>query len=173
MCCECDTGPAINISSLDNMLAAEQADPHGCNLITVLQKTQSLYGYIPRYAVERISRALRVKPAKILGVATFYSQFRMSPPGSYSIQICQGTACHVNGADAIGAAFTEILGVTDGESTRDGMFTLQNVACLGCCSLSPVITVNGTPYGRLTPDSAEDIILSYMPKTEYISSEFR
>ena len=93
-----------------------------------------------------------------MGVATFYSQFRLKPVGKYLIMLCQGTACHVNGSQRIEAAITQELGIADGETTDDGLFTLKNVACLGCCSLSPVMMINGETYGSLTPSKTVEIL---------------
>lgn len=155
-----DSNPnlTVDLTALDALLDTERADAHGVNLITVLQKTQNLYGYLPPEALEYISQQLGIKPAKVMGVATFYTQFRMKPTGQYTIQLCHGTACHVNGADEIGAAVTGLLGITDGQTTPDGLFTLINVACLGCCSLSPVMMINGEPYGLLTSESTQRIL---------------
>jgi NADH-quinone oxidoreductase subunit E len=93
-----------------------------------------------------------------MGVATFYSQFRFKPVGKYLILLCKGTACHVNGADAIAATIKEELGIADGDTTADMLFSLKEVACLGCCSLSPVMMVNDTTYGSLTPQKVREII---------------
>ncbi|MGI6722709.1 MAG: NADH-quinone oxidoreductase subunit NuoE [Anaerovoracaceae bacterium] len=132
------------------------------SLITILQKTQELYGYLSPMAINYISEETGIKPAKIYGVATFYAQFRMEPVGKYLIMLCKGTACHVNGADAIGESVCEHLGISDGETTEDGLFTLNNVACLGCCSLAPVMMVQGAEetetYGNLTKDSVKEIL---------------
>ena len=103
-----------------------------------------------------------IKPAKIYGVATFYSQFRLKPIGKYLLMMCQGTACHVNGSKAIAETVSEHLGVKDGETTEDGIFTLNNVACLGCCSLAPVMMVKSAEgddtFGRLTKDRVREIL---------------
>ncbi|NLY70382.1 MAG: NADH-quinone oxidoreductase subunit NuoE [Clostridiales bacterium] len=129
------------------------------SLITILQKTQEIYGYLPIDAIRYISQKTGVKPAKIYGVATFYTQFRLAPIGKYLIMLCKGTACHVNGADAIEEAITEELSIGDGETTEDGIFTLNNVACLGCCSLAPVMMVvsdeGEETYGNLTKDTVK------------------
>ena len=93
-----------------------------------------------------------------MGVATFYTQFRLQPIGKYLIMLCQGTACHVNGSERIEAAIMEELKIKDGETTQDGIFTLKNVACLGCCSLSPVMMINGETYGSLTPEKTVNIL---------------
>jgi len=128
------------------------------SLITILQKAQDIYGYLPREVVEHIAGALKVKPAKVHGVATFYKQFRFEPVGKNLIMLCTGTACHVNGANTIGAAISDELGISDGETTQDGLFTLNKVACIGCCSLSPVMMINGEAYGQLTDKRARAII---------------
>ena len=128
------------------------------SLIAILQETQGIYGYLPMEAVDRISAETGIAPATILGVATFYAQFRLKPVGKYLIQLCQGTACHVNGSELISAAITDELGIEDGETTEDGLFSLQHVACLGCCSLSPVMMINGETYSSLTPDKAKKIL---------------
>ena len=97
-------------------------------------------------------------PAEVVGVATFYSQFRLEPIGKYLIMSCQGTACHVNGSERISAAITQYLGIENGQTTADGLFTLEHVACLGCCSLAPVIMINVEAYGNLTPDSVVAVL---------------
>lgn len=127
-------------------------------LISVLQKTQEIFGYIPGECIYQIAQSMGMSPAKIIGVTTFYSQFRLEPVGQYIIQLCQGTACHVNGAARIEQAIEDMLGIKDGETTADGLFTLKSVACLGCCSLSPVMMINGDTYGSLTPDKARAIL---------------
>ena len=132
------------------------------SLITILQHTQEIYGYLSPDAINHISEATGIKPAKIYGVATFYAQFRMEPVGKNLIMLCKGTACHVNGADIIEEAVTEHLGIKDGETTEDGIFTLNNVACLGCCSLAPVMMVQSEDgdetFGNLTKDSVKEIL---------------
>lgn len=132
------------------------------SLITILQKAQDIYGYISVDLIHRISDATGITPAKIYGVATFYAQFRLQPVGEHVIMLCQGTACHVNGAAAIKEAICEHLGIEDGETTEDGLFTLNTVACLGCCSLAPVMMIStgdeNETYGNLTKDKAIRIL---------------
>jgi len=128
------------------------------SLITILQKAQEIYGYLPREIIEYIADAMKLKTAKVYGVATFYTQFRFKPVGKYLIMLCKGTACHVNGAKNIEETVCEELGISDGETTEDGLFTLNNVACIGCCSLSPVMMINGETYGRLTNDKVKAVI---------------
>ncbi|MCR5041631.1 MAG: NADH-quinone oxidoreductase subunit NuoE [Clostridia bacterium] len=127
-------------------------------LIEILQTVQEEYGYLPAEAVEEVSRLTGASVAKLYGIATFYAQFRLEKPGKYLIMLCKGTACHVNGASGIEQAVSEELGISDGETTPDGLFSLKTVACLGCCSLSPVMMINNETYGSLTPDKAKKIL---------------
>ena len=128
------------------------------NLITILQKAQEIYGYLPREIIEYIADAMNLKAAVVYGVVTFYKQFRLAPVGKYVIMLCKGTACHVNGAAIIERAVCDELGISDGGTTEDGLFTLNTVACVGCCSLSPVMTVNGATHGLLTEEKARAVI---------------
>jgi len=128
------------------------------SLITILQKTQDIYGYLPMEAIWYIAGYTGIKPVKIYGVISFYAQFRLTPAGKYEVLICQGTACHVNGSAAIRDAVLEELGIENGGTTPDKLFTVNSVACLGCCSLSPVMMINGQAYGSLTPESAKKIL---------------
>ena len=131
---------------------------NGDNLITVLQKAQDIYGYLPTDVLYEIAEKTGNSPAKVLGVATFYTQFRLKKVGKYLILLCKGTACHVNGADSIEKAICEELGIADGDTTDDGLFSLKSVACLGCCSLSPVMMINEETYGSLTPAKTIEIL---------------
>ncbi len=148
--------PSVDLTLLEPTLA-EYANVKG-SLISILQKTQELYGYVPMDAVYRISERTGASPAKILGVATFYSQFRFQPMGKYLVMLCKGTACYVNGAERILDAVTDELGIGSNETTEDGLFSLSVVACLGCCSLAPVMMINDKAYGSLTPDKARQIL---------------
>ena len=159
MCsCSCDNN--IDLSQLEPVLAT-YADVPG-SLITILQKAQDIYGYLSVDCINYISEATGIKPAKIYGVATFYAQFRLQPIGKYLIMLCQGTACHVNGSEMIEEAVCEYLNIQDGETTEDGLFTLNNVACLGCCSLAPVMMIRSADgdetYGNLTKDAVKQIL---------------
>lgn len=162
MCnCNCQ-GPKSDFSLIADILA--KYGDSSSNLITILQKSQDIYGYLPKDVMYHIAEMVGVTPADVMGVATFYSQFRLSPIGKYLIMSCQGTACHVNGSERVSAAISEYLGIGNGETTADGLFTLENVACLGCCSLAPVIMINGEAYGNLTPDSAVAVIKEIQSK---------
>ena len=147
---------SIEISLLEPTLE-KYAGTDG-SLITILQKAQELYGYLPVDLMAYIAHRTGVKPAKVLGVVTFYTQFRTKPVGKNLILLCQGTACHVNGSAMIEEAIREFLGVEEGEITPDGLFTYNNVACLGCCSLSPVMMVGEETYGTLTKEKVGKIL---------------
>ena len=156
--------PQSDLTLLEDVLRQYEKIPG--SLITILQKTQEIYGYLPRDAIYHIAERIGSTPAEIMGVATFYAQFRLQPIGKYLIMQCQGTACHVNGSERIATAITEELGIKDGETTEDGLFTLSNVACLGCCSLSPVMMINGETYGTLTPEKTINILRELREKAE-------
>lgn len=128
------------------------------NLIPLLQGTQDLYGFIPREAFEKLSDRTGIPLSDMFGVATFYAQFRLSPVGKHIIKVCHGTACHVQNAKEITEALEESLGVKDGQTTEDRLFTLESVACLGCCSLAPVMMISEQTYGKLTGNEAVRII---------------
>jgi NADH-quinone oxidoreductase subunit E len=128
------------------------------NVIPLLQKTQEIYGYLPQSAMTEIARATGKTPSEIYGVATFYAQFRFTPMGKHVMKVCHGTACHVQGADSLDTIVEQRLGVMPGATTKDGEFTVERVACLGCCSLAPVVMVDGEVYGRLTGDKLGKII---------------
>lgn len=123
-------------------------------LIPVLQEAQASLGYLSKEAIAAIADGLSIPVSQVYGVATFYTQFRLRPAGKHLIRVCHGTACHVGGAGSITEALEEALGVKDGQTTPDGKFTLESVACLGCCSLAPVMMIDGETYGRLTKESA-------------------
>lgn len=127
------------------------------SLISVLQDLQGAYGYLPEAALLHISEKSGIPAASLSGVASFYAQFRLTPPGKYQVLVCMGTACHVNGSGTVAEAVEEALGVPEGQTTPDGLFSWEKVACLGCCSLSPVMMVNGRAYGKLTGDSVTGI----------------
>ena len=131
------------------------------SLIPILQKTQAQLGYLSKEALEYISEKTKIPVAEIYGVATFYAQFRLEPIGKNIIRICHGTACHVANASKISEALYEELHVEPGGTTKDLKFTVEEVACLGCCSLAPVIMINDKTYGRLTPGKIKDILAQY------------
>lgn len=126
-------------------------------LIPILQDMQEKEGYISESGVDELSNHLDLPKTKIYGVVTFYNQFKLNPPGKYQVQICCGTACHVKGSGDILEILKAELGIDAGETTRDGIFSLETVACLGACSIAPAITINGEFYGRL--DSKKTLAL--------------
>jgi len=128
------------------------------NVIPLLQKTQEHFGYLPIEAMGEIARVTGRSPSEIYGVATFYAQFRFKPMGRHNMKVCHGTACHVQGADTLDTAVESRLGVLPGDTTADGEFTVERVACLGCCSLAPVVMIDGEVYGRLTGDKLGKVI---------------
>ncbi|MCD4650412.1 MAG: NADH-quinone oxidoreductase subunit NuoE [Candidatus Cloacimonetes bacterium] len=130
-------------------------------LIPLLQSAQDTYGFIPELEMHYISEVTGIPPAEIYGVITFYAQFRLKPLGKNVIKICEGTACHVNGVKKIVSALQNELNIGIGETTDDNLFSLQSVACLGCCSLAPVMMVNDETYGNLTSDKIAQILKKY------------
>jgi len=140
--------------------------PSSASVIPLLQQIQNRYGYLSESNLERVSEYAHVPLSSIYGVATFYSQFRLSRPGKHLIHVCQGTACHVLGAGEIMAHFQEQLGIEENETTTDGLFTLESVRCLGCCSLAPAMMIDDETYGRLTRDTVDEILSSYREQEE-------
>ncbi len=130
-------------------------------LIPILQGAQSTYGYLPREILYKIARQLKIPATRVYGVATFYAQFHLHPRGRNIARVCLGTACHVRGGAKIFERMKDELGVDNGETTPDLRYTLETVACLGCCGLAPVIMVNDETYGRLTPNGLRDIVDRY------------
>ncbi|MGI6072636.1 MAG: NADH-quinone oxidoreductase subunit NuoE [Lachnospiraceae bacterium] len=156
---QCNSCKDADIPALDKVL--DRYDRDAGNMIGILQETQEIYGYIPADVIYYIAARTGTGPARIMGIITFYAQFRLEPVGKYLIMLCKGTACHVNGSDKIETAITNYLGITDGQTTPDGLFTMKNVACLGCCSLSPVMMINEETFGALTPEKAIGILEDY------------
>jgi len=147
---------SVDLTLIDKLIE-KYKDKKG-NLIPLLQGTQGTYGYIPKGAFLKIAEKTGLKLSDMYGVVTFYAQFRLKPVGKYIIKVCHGTACHVQNANAISDALREALDVKDGETTQDGIFTLESVACLGCCSLAPVMMIGDDAYGKLTGANAVKIV---------------
>ncbi len=132
------------------------------SLIPLMQEIQSIEKYLSKDTMRYLSEKSGVKLADIYGVATFYTMFRLKPQGKHIIRVCKGTACHVSGANSIARSVRQELKLTGNEdTTEDGLFTVMEVACLGCCSLAPVIMINDNTYGKLTPDSTVEILKKY------------
>lgn len=146
----------LDLSLLDSLIS-KYKDKKG-NLIPLLQGTQDIFGYIPNEAFAKLANDTGLKLSDMYGVATFYAQFRLNPVGKHIVKVCHGTACHVQNAGDVTIALQEALNVNDGETTEDGLFTLESVACLGCCSLAPVMMIGDETYGKLDGNQAVKIV---------------
>ena len=133
-------------------------------LIPILQEVQEHYGYIAPDVVDEISRFTRVPAGEIYGVASFYSQFRFTKPGKHTVQVCLGTACHVRGSERILGLLEHQLKIKSGETTPDGLFSLERAACFGCCALAPVVVVDKDVHGRLSSTKAQKLLRPYNGK---------
>jgi NADH-quinone oxidoreductase subunit E len=131
------------------------------NLIPILQMVQERHAYLAPVALRMVAEHLEITACEVYGVATFYNQFRFHPPGEHQIKVCLGTACHVRGGDIILENFERKLGIRDGETTPDRQFSIERVACVGCCALAPVATVGEAVQGHMAPSKVEGIILGF------------
>ncbi|MBN2424043.1 MAG: NADH-quinone oxidoreductase subunit NuoE [Calditrichaceae bacterium] len=131
------------------------------SLIPILQEVQNIDGYLSRNAVLEIGKYLQLPASKIYGVATFYNQFRFQPLGKYHITVCRGTACHVKGSATVLSILEQELKIKAGQTTRDGLFSLEVVACIGACGLAPVISINGTFYAQVDNNKIRQILRDY------------
>jgi NADH-quinone oxidoreductase subunit E len=134
------------------------------SLIPVLQDIQEDFGYLSEESVEELARLMDISANEIYGVATFYTQFRFNPPGRHTIQSCQGTACHVRGGLRILNELEQRLAIKAGQTTADGQFDLQRVACLGCCALAPVVAVDGKVHAQMTAKKIPSVLSQYRDK---------
>ena len=136
----------------DEALTALARDFKGerADLIPVLQKIQAIYDYLPREALRKTARWLKISENEIYGVATFYAQFRFIPRGKHHLKVCLGTACHVKGGEQMLEVMQRRLAIAPGETTADGRYDLERVACLGCCALAPVVTVDEKTYAQMS-----------------------
>jgi len=130
-------------------------------LIPVLQKTQAELGYLSEEAISEIAHFLGLSKSDIYGVASFYAQFRFQRPGEHEVKVCQGTACHVRGSARILEEIQRDLGVSPGQTTADYKFSLERVACVGCCALAPVMIVDGTVHAKMTVSQSKKILAQY------------
>ena len=127
------------------------------HLIALLQELQDAYGYLPKEVLLYVCEKTGIPQATLWGVVTFYAQFRRTPPSRHHALVCLGTACHVDGGPAVAEAVESALGVSEGETTDDGLFSFEKAACLGCCSLSPVMMIDGRACGRLTAEGVRKV----------------
>jgi len=154
--CRCATeSEAVDLTLLGPVLA-EYADDLGA-LIPVLQRAQEVYGFLPREVLREIAEQRETPFSEVYGVATFYSQFHLEPRGKTIVRICHGTACHVAGAPEVTSAIVDELGVAVGETSADMNFTVEAVACVGCCGLAPVVVTGEQVHGQMTPLSARKL----------------
>ncbi len=133
-------------------------------LMMILSDIQKEYGYVPIEVQELVSERTGISVAEIYGVVTFYSFFSLKPKGKYVIGCCLGTACYVKGAQQVIDEFCEILGIDPGETTDDGMFTIDALRCIGACGIAPAVTINGTVYPKMQVNQVQDVIDEYRRK---------
>ncbi|MDR1230771.1 MAG: NADH-quinone oxidoreductase subunit NuoE [Spirochaetaceae bacterium] len=129
--------------------------------IPLLQEIQRRHSYLPQDLVEAVSAEAGIPVSDLFGVATFYAQFRFKPQGKYLVRVCHGTACHVAGADIIAAVIAQELGIEEGDTTADMLFSFEKVACLGCCALAPVVMIGDKIYAKLTSSKIKSVIREY------------
>ncbi|KNZ69274.1 NADH dehydrogenase (ubiquinone) 24 kDa subunit [Thermincola ferriacetica] len=130
-------------------------------LLPILQEVQHNLGYVPKQAMQQISEALDIPEVEIYGVTTFYNQFRLNPPGKHQIKVCMGTACHMTGGHIIMDSFARRLNIKEGETTPDREFSLERVACVGCCALAPVVVIDEKIEGKVRPTRVDGILLGF------------
>ena len=152
-------GTAEQKAKLDAVIAECKDDKS--LLMHVMQEAQDIYGYLPYEVQVMIAEGMDVPLEKVYGVSTFYAQFALSPKGEYNISVCLGTACYVKGSQEVLDKITEIVGITEGECTADGKFSLEACRCIGACGLAPVMTINDEVYGKLTAKEIPDILKKY------------
>ncbi len=161
MCKCCGKSHADSHTDLKMIRLKEKIDQYQGEagaLIPILQEAQEIYGYLPEDVIKIVAKEIKIPVAEVFGVATFYSQFRFTPTGLNVIRVCMGTACHVRGALKVLKALERELGIKSGETTGDGKFTLETVACIGACGLAPVISVNNKVFGNLTSEMVPGIL---------------
>lgn len=148
----------------DNFDFLENIENVPSNLIKGLQAVQGKYGYVSDEAIEAVAKYFNIAPVEVEGVLSFYAQFKRVKPGKYKIAVCDGTACHIKGSVQIQQWISDALGIKPGETDKEGIFSLETVACLGCCSLAPVMSINGRVYGKLDRKSLTKILKEYAAK---------
>ena len=153
---ECKCGNVRENTELKGIL--EKYDKDKSNLIQILNQVQEKYGYISQESQKAISEYLDISMAEVYGVITFYSRFTLEPKGKYNIAVCLGTACFVKGSEKVLDKVKEILKIDVGQTTEDGLFSIEATRCVGACGLAPVFTVNDEVYGKATPEMVESVI---------------
>jgi NADH-quinone oxidoreductase subunit E len=168
---EIEQQAVVDLSLIDDLIA-KYKNKKGA-VIPLLQGTQNLFGYIPQLAFEKLSEETGLGLSDMYGVATFYAQFRLHPVGKHVIKVCHGTACHVQNSSKITESLLEALKVEDGGTTEDRMFTLESVACLGCCSLAPVMMIGDDTFAKLTGAEAVKIVKNIRKKEKVESANHK
>ncbi|PKP01683.1 MAG: NADH-quinone oxidoreductase subunit NuoE [Bacteroidetes bacterium HGW-Bacteroidetes-6] len=154
-------------TTIDNILVKYENSSRD-SLIPLLQEIQETEGYLSEEAIVKAGKKLKIPTSKIYGVATFYNQFRFEPVGRYHIQVCRGTACHVLGSATVLQELESNLRIKAGQTTRDCMFSIEVVACIGACGLAPVICINGEFFANVTTEKIKEIIETYRSKEQAI-----
>ena len=158
--CACNRlGTPEQVEKLRELLAKNKGKK--TTIMEVLQKTQGIFGYIPKECVKLIAEEIGLSESEIFGIITFYSQFSLTPKAKYNIDVCLGTACFVLGAQEVLDKILEKLGVRVGEMTKDGKWIVTSCRCLGCCGLAPAVTINGEVFGKLKPEDVNKLIDSF------------
>ena len=152
-------GTAEQAAKLEAVINANKHDKS--RLMAVMQEAQGIYGYLPYEVQKMIADGMNVPIEKVFGVSTFYAQFSLTPKGEYNVSVCLGTACYVKGAQQIVDKFSEIIGIKAGETSADGLFTLDALRCIGACGIAPAVTINGKVYPKLTVDAVPKIVEEY------------
>lgn len=150
---------SIDLSRMDEVVKKYRGQDGA--LIPILQDAQAIYGYLPEEVLAHIGRRINIPLCRIYGVVTFYAQFYLTPRGRHTVRVCRGTACHVRGGKYVLKAVQQNLAIEENETTPDFKFTFETVACLGACALSPVLLVDKTYYGKLTPAKVEQVLKQY------------
>lgn len=150
------------LKNVEQILKSQPHTPE--NLIPILQKIQENLGYLPGLALERVAAAAGLPAVDLYGLATFYNQFRLHPPGKHQIKVCMGTACYMVGGQIAMDSFERRLEIKEGQTTPDRRFSLERVACVGCCTMAPVVVVDETVEGHVTPTRVDGILLAFEEK---------
>ncbi|MGM0651745.1 MAG: NADH-quinone oxidoreductase subunit NuoE [Bacillota bacterium] len=145
------------LSIVDEVLSSSTKQKE--DLIPILQKVQAKLGYLPALAMEKIAEGTNIPAADIYGLATFYNQFRLNPPGDHEVKVCLGTACYMVGGDITLESFERRMEIKEGETTPDRRYSLERVACVGCCTMAPVVVVDDQVEGKVTPTRVDGIML--------------
>jgi NADH-quinone oxidoreductase subunit E len=150
---------SIALATTEQLLATY--DNSRGHLIPVLQQVQNKLGYVPAVAMEKVATHFKIPSVDVYGIITFYNQFRLTPPGKRQVKICMGTACHMSGAQAIQEAWERRLNIKIGDTTEDREYSLERVACVGCCTMAPVVLINEEVHSKITPNRVDGLIFTH------------